>query len=251
MVTVEKGDVVELEYTLRVADTGEVIETTSEEVAKEAGIYDEKKRYGPRIVIVGEGSLLPGLEEALIGMKEGEEKEIEIPPEKAYGKRDPSKIKRYSLGEFKKAGIRNVYPGMVVEIGGNVGIVKSVSGGRVVVDFNNPLAGKTIKAKVKVVKVYKEPKEKTVKVVQRTLPDTKVEVGDEEVVVEMPVSYVYVDRIGLLQAIVTNDVFKVNDKAKTVKFVWTFNRKVVEGSSKEEGEQREQGEKQQEAAGQR
>ncbi len=240
MTTVEKGDVVEVEYTLRDATTGEVIETTSAEVAKEAGIYDEKKRYGPRIVVVGEGSLLPGLEEALIGMKEGEEKEIEIPPEKAYGLRDPKKIKRYSLGEFRKAGIKNVYPGMVVEIGGNIGIVKSVSGGRVIVDFNNPLAGKTIKAKVKVLKVYKEPKDKVVKVVKRTMPDAEVEVGDSKVVVKVPTSYVYAERIGLVQALVAGDVFKVAENVKDVEFVWTFHRKESEEATKESSEVSEQ-----------
>ena len=240
MTTVEKGDVVEVEYTLRDATTGEVIETTSAEVAKEAGIYDEKKRYGPRIVVVGEGSLLPGLEEALIGMKEGEEKEIEIPPEKAYGLRDPKKIKRYSLGEFRKAGIKNVYPGMVVEIGGNIGIVKSVSGGRVIVDFNNPLAGKTIKAKVKVLKVYKEPKDKVVKVVKRTMPDAEVEVGDSKVVVKVPTGYVYAERIGLVQALVAGDVFKVAENVKDVEFVWTFHRKESEEATKESSEVSEQ-----------
>ena len=240
MTTVEKGDVVEVEYTLRDATTGEVIETTSAEVAKEAGIYDEKKRYGPRIVVVGEGSLLPGLEEALIGMKEGEEKEIEIPPEKAYGPRDPKKIKRYSLGEFRKAGIKNVYPGMVVEIGGNIGIVKSVSGGRVVVDFNNPLAGKTIKAKVKVLKIYKEPKDKVVKVVKRTMPDAEVEVADSKVVVKVPTGYVYAERIGLVQALVAGDVFKVAENVKDVEFVWTFHRKESEEATKESSEVSEQ-----------
>ena len=242
MTTVEKGDVVEVEYTLRDATTGEVIETTSAEVAKEAGIYDEKKRYGPKVVVVGEGSLLPGLEEALIGMKEGEEKEIEIPPEKAYGLRDPKKVKRYSLGEFRRAGIKNVYPGMVVEIGGNIGIVKSVSGGRVIVDFNNPLAGKTIKAKVKVVKVYKEPKDKIVKVVKRTMPDVEVEVGDGKVVVKVPTSYAYVERIGLIQALVAGDVFKVSKDVKDVEFVWEFHRKEEEATkeSSEVGEQQGQ-----------
>ncbi len=234
MTTVEKGDVVEVEYTLYDATTGEVIETTSEEVAKQAGIYDEKKRYGPRIVVVGEGSLLPGLEEAIIGMKEGEEKEVEIPPAKAYGERDPKKVKRYSLGEFRRAGIRNVYPGMVVEIGGNIGVVKSVSGGRVVVDFNNPLAGKTVKAKIKVIKVYKEPKEKAIKLVKRTMPDAEVDVSDSKVIIKVPTSYAYVDRIGLVQAAVAGDIFKAVKEIKDVEFIWEFQRKEeTEGASKE------------------
>jgi len=179
------GDFVLVEYMLRVKDTGKVVDTTNEEEARKEGIYDPRERYGPRLVIVGEGRLLPGLEKALRELDEGQEKEIEIPPEDAFGKRDPAKIKIMHRNAFIKAGIRPE-PGKVVEINGQLAIIRSITGGRVVVDFNHPLAGRTIEAKIKVIKVLKAPEEKLLHLVLRRLPpsikenDIKVEYTPDE-----------------------------------------------------------------------
>jgi peptidylprolyl isomerase len=174
------GEFALVEYTLRVKETGEVIDTTSEEEAKKAGVYDSKERYGPRLVIVGEGRLIEGLEEAVKQLEEGQEVEIEIPPEKGFGKRDASKIKILPKSQFLRNNIIPE-PGKIVEINGQLAIIRSVTGGRVVVDFNHPLAGKTLTAKVKLVKVLKSPQEKLLHLMLRRLPafvkpeDVKVE----------------------------------------------------------------------------
>ncbi len=232
----ERGDVVVLDYTLRLADTGEVIDTTSAEVAKEAGIFKENERYEPVIVVLGEGALLPGLEEALKEMKEGEEKEIEIPPEKAYGIRDATKIKVYSLKEFKRAGIKNVYPGMVVEIGGRVGVVRSVDGGRVRVDFNHPYAGRTVKAKVKLIKVIKEPKDKARMLVKRRLPDAEVEFVDNKIVIKLPLKYILSDRIQAVKVVLADEIFKWVPEISAVEYVEEIPR-----PTKKEGDEQQQG----------
>ncbi len=92
---------VKIAYTGRVKD-GEVFDSTSEEIAKKEGIYSEKKYYSPMTVIVGEGQVLEGLDDALSEMEKGEEREIVIPPEKAYGPRSPDHVRLVSLGEFRK-----------------------------------------------------------------------------------------------------------------------------------------------------
>ncbi|OWJ53992.1 hypothetical protein Pdsh_08945 [Pyrodictium delaneyi] len=165
----EEGAFALVEYTLRVKDTGEVVDTTSEEEARKAGIYDPKDRYGPRLVIIGEGRLLPGLEKAIIEMNEGEEKEVEIPPEDAFGKRDPQKIKIIPKNQFIKSGVVPE-PGKIVEINNQLAVIRSVTGGRVVVDFNHPLAGKTMVAKVKLVKILQTPEEKIMHLILRRTP---------------------------------------------------------------------------------
>lgn len=157
-----------IDYVARVKDTGEVVETTLAEEAKKAGIFDAEKVYEPLLVIVGEGRVVRGLEDALKGIREGEEKEIEIPPEKAYGVRDPRKVKIIPLREFRKAKVDPV-PGKIVEIGGALAVVRAVSGGRVQVDFNHPLAGKTLVYKVKVVKKIKDPVEKARALIRRRI----------------------------------------------------------------------------------
>ncbi len=224
----KEGDVVELEFTLRVKDTGEIIETTDEKLAKEAGIYSEKERYGPRIVVVGEGSLLPGLEEALKEMEVGEEKEVEIPPEKAYGLRDPSKVKIVSLGEFRRAGIKPE-PGMVVEYKGAPAIVRSVSGGRVVLDFNNPYAGKVIVAKVKVLKKAENDDEKIAMLIRRRLGEAEYKVEDGKVVIETPVKLVLADNIQLVKYMLAAELMKYVEKVNEVDYVDKFHRKEKEG----------------------
>ncbi len=126
---------------------------------KETGeVFDRVEEEEPYPVILGEDSLLPGLAEALEEMGEGEEREIELPPEKAFGERKKELVVLIPLKEFKKRGITPV-PGLVIEADGRKGRVVSVSGGRVQVDFNPELAGRTVVYKVKVLAELKEVKE--------------------------------------------------------------------------------------------
>jgi len=101
----ERGDFVLLEYTITDKATSRVIETTSEELAKESGTYSEERRYGPRLVVVGAGELPSGLEEVLLEMTEGEEREVTLPPEKAFGRRDPTKVRVVPAREFSARGL--------------------------------------------------------------------------------------------------------------------------------------------------
>ncbi len=147
---VEKGDVVEIKLVGRVKD-GEVFEKTAEK---------------PAVVIVGKKRLIQGLEEALLGMNEGDKKTVEIPPEKAYGPRNPELVKIIPMSAFKKSGI-NPAPGVVVTIDGYPARVLSVSGGRVRVDFNHELAGKTLVFDVEVVKVHKDDEAKVKALIEK------------------------------------------------------------------------------------
>jgi len=196
------GDFVLAEYTLSVKETGEVIDTTSEEEAKKAGVYDSKERYGPRLVIIGEGRLIEGLEEAIKNLEEGKEIEVEIPPEKGFGKRDPSKIKILPKTQFLR---NNVVPepGKIVEINGQLAIIRSVTGGRVVVDFNHPLAGKTLKARVRVVRLLKTPQEKLLHLMLRRLPSL---ITEKDVTVEYEPSERYAKYIFNEKALLVQDM---------------------------------------------
>jgi peptidylprolyl isomerase len=165
----QDGTFVLVEYTLKVKETGEIVDTTSEDEAKKAGIYDSKERYGPKLVIVGEGRLIPGLEKLVKELSEGEEREVEIPPSEAFGERKPENIKIMPRNVFLKSGI-TPQPGKVVEINGRLAVIRSVTGGRVVVDFNHPLAGKRIIAKVKLVKILNNVEDKILYLMLRRLP---------------------------------------------------------------------------------
>ncbi len=125
---------------------------------KDGDVIDVVKEDSPLLVILGVGDLIKGLEEALEGMKEGEEKEIEVPPEKGYGERSKDLVVLIPEKEFRQRGIKP-YPGLPIEADGRTGRVISVSSGRVQVDFNHPLAGKTLQYKVKVLKEVKDERE--------------------------------------------------------------------------------------------
>ncbi|NPA48066.1 MAG: peptidylprolyl isomerase [Thermococci archaeon] len=192
MVKIKKGDVVRIHYTGRVKGTNEVFDTTYEDVAKEAGIYSEKGIYGPVPVAVGGGHVLKGLDRRLEGLEVGGEYTIEVPPEEGFGRRDPKLIKVYSLGQFRRQGLRP-YPGMEVKIRSGEkeakGRVITVSGGRVRVDFNHPLAGKTLVYEVKVVEKIDDPIEKIKAMLELRLPSVDrekviIDVGEKDVTLD-------------------------------------------------------------------
>jgi len=191
-VTLKQGDLLLVEYTLIDRESGKVVETTSEAVAKEAGIYSEESRYGPRLVVIGSGELPPGLEETLANLHEGEEVEIVLPPEKAFGRRDPSRVRILSARELSS---RGVVPrvGMTVEVRGERGVVLSVGSGRVIVDFNHPLAGREVVCKAKLVKVLKEIGEKVKGLLERymAVEDVGITVESDTVTLSLPFRLLY------------------------------------------------------------
>ncbi|WP_456422598.1 FKBP-type peptidyl-prolyl cis-trans isomerase [Thermococcus sp.] len=193
MVKVEKGDVIRLHYTGRIKETGEIFDTTDEEIAKKAGIYKENGVYGPVPIAVGAGHVIKGLDEALEGLEVGKKYEIEVPPEKGFGKRDRKLIKTFTLGQFRRQGIIP-FPGMPVEIETESGRklkgrVLTVSGGRVRVDFNHPYAGKHLVYEVEIVEKIEDPIEKVKAMIELRLPRVDadrviIEVGEKDVVVD-------------------------------------------------------------------
>ena len=156
---VNKGDFLKVEMTGMSEETEEVFETTNEEEAQEAGIWEEGRTYGPRLVIVGDGFVLRGLDERLPGTPFDEEVEIEIPPEEAFGERNTADVQTIPYRVLRSKGV-NPYVGAELEIDGRPAIVRSVGAGRVQVDYNHPLAGRKIVYKLKVVEHITDDKDK-------------------------------------------------------------------------------------------
>lgn len=164
---IKKGNFVELEYTGWTED-GFIFDTTDEKIAKDNQLYLEGIEYAPVIICVGRNNLIPGLDKALEGKEVGKEYTVELAPEDAFGKRLPEAIKLVSLAQFRKHKL-NPSPGMEIEIDGNRGVVKSVSGGRVLVDMNHPLAGKNLTYKFKANRIVENEGEKVNAVIKRMI----------------------------------------------------------------------------------
>ncbi len=132
---VEADSVVELDFTARLLPEGEVIESTR---GREA-----------LIVHLGRMQVAPGIERALIGMKVGEEKSVDLAPEDGYGPVVPDAIHRRRRDEFPPGA--ELKPGMRfaarlkesaerVEFG-----IREVTSDEVVIDFNHPFAGRSLR----------------------------------------------------------------------------------------------------------
>jgi len=172
---VSSGDLVRFEYTGRAA--GKVFDTTDAAVAKQAGIFNKEGKYGPILVAAGKEQVVKGLDEALVGAELGVEKKVTLPPEKAFGQKNPELLRLISLGAFRKHGI-DPKPGMVVELDGNKALVQSVSSGRVKVDSNNELAGQTVEYSFKVIDRITGAKEKLAALLKELLPRVSAPVFD-------------------------------------------------------------------------
>jgi FKBP-type peptidyl-prolyl cis-trans isomerase 2 len=153
------GDFIRIDYIGKISESGEIFDLTKEDIAKEKGMYSPDFKYGTIPVIIGANFVVRGLENSLKEMQVGDKKNIIVKPEEAFGERDARFVKLIPLTEFKKQGI-TPYPGMPVTINRLNGRVLSLSGGRIRVDFNHPLAGKTIEYEVEIKSLITDVKDK-------------------------------------------------------------------------------------------
>ena len=155
MARIKKGDFVELDYIGRIKGSNQIFDLTDESIAKKNGLYNSNMKYGPRIACIGEGDLIKGLDNYLIDKETGKNYNIEISKKEAFGDRDNKMMRVVSSSIFLKERI-NPFPGLQVNIDGMLGTIRSISGGRIIIDFNHPLAGKDLVYEVNINKIIEE-----------------------------------------------------------------------------------------------
>ena len=113
----------------------------------------------PASFVFGDGSLLPGVEKQLVGLSAGQTGSFRIEPEDAFGQPNPSNVQQFSRGEF---GLDvPLEPGLVLSFADAKqqelpGVVSKVEGEWVTIDFNHPLAGRTLIFDVEILAVMAE-----------------------------------------------------------------------------------------------
>lgn len=187
---VTQNSYVLVDYTIRVKETGELVDTTIEAEAEKAGVKEAAKIYEPRLIVVGKGMILKAVEDEMVGMKPGEKKTFEISPEKAFGQRDPANIRTIPIRRFKDADAP-LRVGALVNVEGRQGVVRSIGSGRVQVDFNHYLAGKTLECEVEVKSILTDDLEKVKQLTHTRIPDVAIEkfeitVSPPEVRIKIP-----------------------------------------------------------------
>jgi len=222
---IEKGSLVLLNYTAKVKETDEAIETTVEEDAKKFNIYDPTRTYEPRLVSVGDGWVLKGLDEALGNANVGDKMEIEVSPEKGFGQRDPDKVRMIPL---RKLGDKadEVKVGDAIEIDDKIGIVRFIGSGRVQLDYNHRLAGRTIMYSLQILKRLEQDNEKIVALIKRRLPvdenKLKVTLTEGNLNIELPSEFYMHEGLQVIKRAIVNDIFKYINTVQKIKFVETY-----------------------------
>lgn len=146
---VENGDTISVDYVGKLED-GTVFDTSVKEVAIEAGIYNQMRNYEPLKFTVGAGQMIEGFDKGVVGMRVGETKTLKIPPEEAYGERDPELSRELPVETV------NFVPEIGMQLATDTGLrgtVTEVGEKNFVIDFNHELAGKTLIFEVTVVSV--------------------------------------------------------------------------------------------------
>jgi FKBP-type peptidyl-prolyl cis-trans isomerase 2 len=225
---VKEGSLIYVDYVARTKDDGMIFDLTLEEVAKAENLYSEKDRYEPILVAVGSNWLLEAIEEALVGMKVDESKTINVPPERGAGKRDPSLVKKIAKMRLEKQGVR-IQKGERVTVGREQGVITQVLGRTAILDFNPPLAGKTLVFDVTVKGIISDPNDKVMAVLKRRLPGVpqdrySVKIKGKTITIEFPKESRYIQDFQYAEIGVAMDALKVITTAEKVKMVVTYDR---------------------------
>ena len=148
-----EGDIAVVHFTGRIAggeDAGAVFDTTDVDVAMESGIYHGHRDYKPLEFRVGEETVVAGLDDAIQAMAVGEERTVEVEPERAFGERDESKVVEFPRADLEARSEVTAEPGELVRSEtGETGWIVALDDETVTVDFNHELAGLPVEFDVK------------------------------------------------------------------------------------------------------
>ncbi len=240
--SLQKSDFILIDYVGKVKETGEVFDTTSEETAKKEHLSKEGDIYESKLVVIGEGWVIKALDENLLTMEVGKPSVVEISPEKAFGVRDPEKVKRVPL---KQLLAKEVTPtlGARIEFGGKTATVRAVGAGRVLLDFNPPLAGKTLVYDVTIKTKFEDLEEKVGALIHRRIPgveQAKFEftIRAKTVNIPMPEETFYLEGIQLSKRGIAMDIQRFFKEITMVTFTETFKAepKKTDGEAEEKKE---------------
>ena len=223
----QKGDFILINYTAKVKETNEVFDTTIEETAKKEHLHKEGEVHEPKLVVIGEGWVLKALDESLTTMKLNKAQSVEIPPDKAFGPRDPEKVKRVPLKHLLAKDVHNPTVGMRIDYNGKMATIRTIGAGRVLLDFNPPLAGKTLIYDVTVDKKLETSEQKISALIHRRIPVVEPEqfkftIQKKNLTIDMPEVAFYVEGIQIAKRGIAMDLQKFLPEFTEIKFVESF-----------------------------
>ena len=218
--TIQDGDFLKLSYTGSVNEN--IFDTTDAAEAKSAGIHSPNAIYGPVTICVGQKHVILGLDEELVGKEAGAEGDVIVPPEKAFGDRDPKRIKSLPKNQFKEKPVRGM-PVKMEDMG--EGTVVDVIGSKVIVDFNPPLAGQTLSYHYKIEEIVTDPLEELKGLVRLYAgKDMEIAIDDGKATVTLPPGINYDRRWLLWRGRIIHEGFELIKGLTEITLVETFKR---------------------------
>lgn len=226
--TFTKGSLILIDYTAKVKDSNEVVETTTAEDAKKHNLFQENIKYQPKLVSVGESWVLKGLDDALANAKAGDKLTVDVTPDKGFGERDAGKVRMIPLRKLGEDADK-VSVGDTIEVEQKTGVVRFVGSGRVQVDFNHRLAGKTVVYDVNVIKSLETNDDKINAILKRHMPveDSKIEskLAGNTLDVTIPEEIYGAESLRIIKHFIQMDAFKFVPTLEKINFVETYSNK--------------------------
>ena len=148
----EAGDTVYVNYVGKL-ENGTVFDTSIQSEAQKAGL-PPRGSYAPLSFVVGSGQMIKGFDNAAVGMRQGDTKTATLQPQDAYGEWDPSEVISFPRSQINATDLK--VGSALYSANGAIGTVTAISGQNVTVDFNHPLAGKTLVFTISMMKVDKK-----------------------------------------------------------------------------------------------
>ena len=217
---IKEGDFIRLSYSGKVGEN--VFDSTNEDEAKKAGIHSQSAVYGPVTICVGQKHVILGLDEELVGKKAGAEGTVTVAPDKAFGERDPKRIKSFPKNQFKEKPVRGM-PVKVDEQG--EGTVVDVIGSKVIVDFNAPLAGQTLIYEYKIEEKVTDPLDQLRGLVRLYAGrDMEISMDGEKATVTLPPGINYDRRWLLWRGRIIHEGFELIKGLGEIVLVETFKK---------------------------
>ena len=226
----EDGAIIHVDYDLFSGETGDLIETTREEIAKEHEMHQEGRNYSPMVCVVGTGSLIPGFETAIQEAKVGKEVEVEIEPENAYGEKDATLVETISIDKLRRAvqDPNSLYLGAPVNINGRQGYLSYLAAGRARIDYNHPMAGKTLKYVFTIIKEVKGKEDKVLGLLESNTGHSGFEVSfkGDDVSIILPQAMLFDTNAAMIKFRLVTTIREAVDCGK-VSFVEVHEPRVV------------------------
>ena len=142
---------------MRPAKQGDTVRVHYRGKLQDGSVFDETFDREPLRFTIGGGQLIPGFEEAVVGMKPGDSKTTELPVEKAFGPYLEERVVEVPKNKFARwdpepiVGERVPIPqpdGSAIDV-----IVTEVAESKVTVDFNHPFAGQDLTIDIKLLEI--------------------------------------------------------------------------------------------------